>query len=171
MAGDNVTLATPTASGKTLALTLPTRLRRRLRPEATILCIAPTRVLVEQWRKLLQVWDPAVRVASSTGDTAKGERAASWDTVQCLVTTDMLHMGLLPYHTTWHCFLSRVEGGNKVVMQALLKGARLLWPRRLSIYCCPCAPPNAISAGGRGSGSPGRESGAWRGQSLAQDTS
>src|SRR5215470_1498667 len=47
--GEHMTLATPTASGKTLALALSGHMRRTVRPEATTMCIAPTRALVEQW--------------------------------------------------------------------------------------------------------------------------
>lgn len=110
LAGSHVTLATPTASGKTLALALPGRFRRRLRSEATVLCIAPTRALVEQWRQLFLEWNPAVSVASYTGDTPKRERREIRETAQILVSTpDMVHMGLLPFHAAWHRFLSRLE--------------------------------------------------------------
>jgi DEAD/DEAH box helicase domain-containing protein len=110
LGGNHVSLATPTASGKTLALALPARLRRQLRPGATVLCIAPTRALVEQWLQQLRAWDPAVSVASYTGDTPKRERREIRDTAQCLVSTpDMVHMGLIPFHEAWHRFLSRLE--------------------------------------------------------------
>src|SRR5437660_5073465 len=44
---EHVTLATATASGKTLALALPARIRRTIHARAAVLCIAPTRALVE----------------------------------------------------------------------------------------------------------------------------
>jgi DEAD/DEAH box helicase domain-containing protein len=110
LGGSHVTLATPTASGKTLALALPGRVRRQVRREATVLCLAPTRALVEQWVQQLRAWDPAVSVASYTGDTPKRERREIRDTAQCLVSTpDMVHMGLIPFHAAWHRFLSRLE--------------------------------------------------------------
>src|SRR2546425_450896 len=40
--GEHLTLATATASGKTLALALPSRIRRTVDHRASVLCIAPT---------------------------------------------------------------------------------------------------------------------------------
>ncbi len=108
--GEHVTLATPTASGKSLALALPGLLKRAGQCEATIMCIAPTRALVEQWTKQAQDWHPGIHVASYTGDTPKHERRKIRERVQFLVTTpDMLHMGILPYHNGWRRFLSCLE--------------------------------------------------------------
>jgi DEAD/DEAH box helicase domain-containing protein len=108
--GEHVTLATPTASGKTLALTLPSLIKRATYREGTVMCIAPTRALVEQWTKLVQEWQPSLQVASYTGDTPKPERRKIRERIQFLVTTpDMLHMGILPYHAGWHRFLSHLE--------------------------------------------------------------
>lgn len=108
--GGHVTLATATASGKTLALALPSHIRRMQQHQATVLCIAPTRALVEQWRELVQTWDPSLVVEAYTGDTPKHERAALRERVHCLVTTpDMLHKGLLPYHGFWHRFLAQLQ--------------------------------------------------------------
>jgi DEAD/DEAH box helicase domain-containing protein len=105
--GRHVTLATPTASGKSLALALPGLLRRAAHTEATVMCIAPTRALVEQWTKQAREWRPSLQVASYTGDTPKLERRKVRERVQFLVTTpDMLHMAILPYHAGWHRFLS-----------------------------------------------------------------
>ncbi len=110
LSGEHITIATPTASGKTLALTLPSRVRRLTQEHATLLCIAPTRALVQQWTALLREWDPGVCVESYTGDTPQSQRRPMRDRVQCLVTTpDMLHRGLLPYHTHWHRFLSSLR--------------------------------------------------------------
>ena len=108
--GEHVTLATATASGKTLALALPSRIRRTVDHRASVLCIAPTRALVEQWRELLQTWDASVIVESYTGDTPERERAAIRRRVQCLVITpDMVHRSLLPYHSLWAKFLAHLQ--------------------------------------------------------------
>ena len=108
--GENLTLATPTASGKTLALALPGLLARQEDREARVLCVAPTRALVEQWQERLADWDPTGPVEAYTGDTPKAQRAAIRERARWLVTTpDMLHMGLLPYHMKWHPFLSRLR--------------------------------------------------------------
>jgi DEAD/DEAH box helicase domain-containing protein len=108
--GEHLTLATATASGKTLALALPSRIRRSVDQQASLLCIAPTRALVEQWKELLQAWDKAVVVEAYTGDTPQHERAAIRKRVQCLVTTpDMVHRSLLPHHRFWGKFLARLQ--------------------------------------------------------------
>ncbi len=108
--GEHATLATPTASGKTLALALPGLLARQDDRNATILCLAPTRALVEQWRERLSAWDPSASIAVYSGDTPKAQRSAIREQAQWLITTpDMLHMGLLPYHMKWHTFLTHLH--------------------------------------------------------------
>src|SRR5712691_4028642 len=90
--GQHVALATPTASGKTLATALAYLETRRSEPDATLLCLAPTRALVEQWRQTLVSWIPGVAVEWFTGDTPTLDRPALRKRAQILVTTpDMLH--------------------------------------------------------------------------------
>ena len=110
LSNHNVVLATPTASGKTLATALPYLETRRIEPNATLLCLAPTRALVEQWCQTLASWNPEVIVEWFTGDTPKQERAALRKRVQILVTTpDMLHRSILPYHRGWSHFLRQLR--------------------------------------------------------------
>jgi DEAD/DEAH box helicase domain-containing protein len=109
--GQHIALATPTASGKTLATALAYLETRRAEPEATLLCLAPTRALVEQWRQMLLSWNPDVAVEWFTGDTPVSDRAALRKRVQILVTTpDMLHRSVLPYHPGWRRFLQHLRG-------------------------------------------------------------
>ena len=106
----SVTIATATASGKTYAMALPAHVKRLHSPEATLLCIAPTRALVQQWRQVLQTWNPMLCIETYTGDTPQEKRAAIRSQAQLLITTpDMLHMSLLPYHRGWARFLSRLQ--------------------------------------------------------------
>ncbi len=109
--GQNIALATPTASGKTLATALAYLETRRVESGATLLCLAPTRALVEQWCLTLASWNPGVAVEWFTGDTPNSDRAALRKRVQILVTTpDMLHRSVLPYHRGWRRFLQRLHG-------------------------------------------------------------
>lgn len=111
--GQHVALATPTASGKTLAATLAYLETRRNEPNATLLCLAPTRALVEQWHQTLTSWNPGIAVEWFTGDTpdTDGYRSALRKRVQILVTTpDMLHRSVLPYHPGWRHFLKHLQG-------------------------------------------------------------
>ncbi len=106
----HVVLATPTASGKTLATTLAYLEMRKAEPEATLLCLAPTRALVEQWHKTLSSWNHGASVEWFTGDTPTLERAALRKRVQILVTTpDMLHRSVLPYHSGWRRLLQHLR--------------------------------------------------------------
>ncbi len=113
LGGRHIVLATSTASGKTLALALPGLLVQTASdPDSTVLALAPTRALVEQWRERLCALpgiDPT-SVCTYTGDTPKGARAALRERAHWLVTTpDMLHVGLLPYHMRWHRFLAHLR--------------------------------------------------------------
>jgi DEAD/DEAH box helicase domain-containing protein len=108
--GESITVATATASGKTYAMALPGRIKRKHLPDATLLCIAPTRALIEQWKERLASWDPTICVETYTGDTPQSQRAAIRKRAQALIITpDMLHMGMLPYHRGWAHFLACLE--------------------------------------------------------------
>lgn len=108
--GESLTVATATASGKTYAMALPGRIKRKHEPDATLLCIAPTRALIEQWKERLASWDPAICVETYTGDTPQSQRAAIRTRAQALIITpDMLHMGMLPYHRGWARFLVSLQ--------------------------------------------------------------
>ncbi|BCL79669.1 helicase [Ktedonobacteria bacterium brp13] len=110
LGGQHVTVATATASGKTYAMALPARVKRQRDVEATLLCVAPTRALVEQWKERLQIWNPSVAVETFTGDTPKAERALVRDRVQYLIITpDMLHLSLLPNHPRWQRYLTHLQ--------------------------------------------------------------
>jgi len=109
--GQHVALATPTASGKTLATTLAYLETRRIEPNATLLCLAPTRALVEQWHQTLASWNAEIAVEWFTGDTPRSDRSALRRRVQILVTTpDMVHRSVLPYHRGWRRFLHHLYG-------------------------------------------------------------
>ncbi|WP_128478973.1 DEAD/DEAH box helicase [Halorussus pelagicus] len=102
--GDHVVLATPTASGKSLAYTVPT-LERAFDHNGKTLYVAPMTALInDQADTLADIaadlgFDARVNVATYTGDTSKQERrdirARQPDIV--LTTPDMLHQSFLPY--------------------------------------------------------------------------
>ena len=108
--GEPLTIATATASGKTYAMALPARLKRQRYPNATLLCVAPTRALIEQWKERLLSWDPTVCVETYTGDTPKDQKHAIRARAQYIITTpDTLHMGILPYHHGWSRFFMHLQ--------------------------------------------------------------
>jgi DEAD/DEAH box helicase domain-containing protein len=106
----NVVLASPTASGKTLAFALPTFERALERPAARALYIYPTKALIGDQLRALRPLAEALgaSVDTLTGDTPRDKRialAADPPTI-LLANPDILHYSLLPDHRRWHHLLS-----------------------------------------------------------------
>jgi DEAD/DEAH box helicase domain-containing protein len=116
--GENVVIATPTASGKSLTYTLPA-LERGL-DDGVTLYIAPYRALINDQHDTLQSYTDAlagedtVAVAAQTGQTssdARREIKASQPDV-LLTTIDQLHLSMLPYahhKRHWRWLFERLE--------------------------------------------------------------
>jgi DEAD/DEAH box helicase domain-containing protein len=109
-AGENVVIATGTASGKSLAYQLPTLARLLDDPRATVLYLAPTKALAaDQLRTLTSLDLPGIRPASYDGDTPREEREWIRQHARFVLTNpDMLHHGILPGHAAWTGFLRRL---------------------------------------------------------------
>lgn len=113
--GRHVVLATGTASGKSLAFTMPAMSRILSGVDAlkqpTVLYIAPTKALsYDQLRAVDELGVAGIRAAVCDGDTGQDERAWARQHANYLITNpDMLHHSILPGHTTWSRFLRRVE--------------------------------------------------------------
>jgi DEAD/DEAH box helicase domain-containing protein len=109
-AGQNVVVATGTASGKSLAYQLPTLTRLLDDPRATVLYLAPTKALAaDQMRTLTSLELPGIRAASYDGDTPREEREWIRQHARFVLTNpDMLHHGILPGHAAWTTFLRRL---------------------------------------------------------------
>ncbi|MEO8570658.1 MAG: DEAD/DEAH box helicase, partial [Chloroflexota bacterium] len=106
LAGDDVVIVTPTASGKTLCYALPILQAIAEDPAARALLLFPTKALgqdqVAEFAELATA--SGVRVSASTydGDTPAPIRAAVRSAGQVVVTNpDMLHAAILPHHTKW----------------------------------------------------------------------
>lgn len=111
-AGDNVVLATATASGKSLCYQLPSL--DALEQGRCALYLFPTKALAhDQLEKLQQLaaqFGHARLVHSYDGDTPTPERQQARNQASCILTNpDMLHYGILPYHGQWAQFLGRLE--------------------------------------------------------------
>ena len=111
-AGQNVVVATPTASGKSLTYQVPTI--RALRKGETALYLFPTKALshdqLDKLRSFAAPFGLDHLVYSYDGDTPTGKRAKVRESAGCILTNpDMLHYGLLPYHEKWSKFLSRLR--------------------------------------------------------------
>ncbi|HEV3293294.1 MAG TPA: DEAD/DEAH box helicase [Streptosporangiaceae bacterium] len=106
--GRNVIISTPAASGKSLGYLLPAL--TAVQAGRTALYIAPTRALAaDQVRSVLALDLPGVRAAVVDGDTPAADREWARAHATYLITTpDMLHHTLLPRHTRWRGFFSRL---------------------------------------------------------------
>ena len=110
LSGRDVTLVTPTASGKTLGYVLPVLDSWLRDPDSRSLWLFPTKALAQDQlaglRDLVERL-PAhrrdrLRAATFDGDTPSGLRRAIREDGHIVVTNpDMLHSGVLPHHTGW----------------------------------------------------------------------
>lgn len=116
-ADQNVVLATPTASGKSLAYTVQA-FERALERGTTTLYIAPQVALINDQEETLQAlahnlgFGTQVGVAQYTGRLSKAEKRAVRDRRPSMVLTtpDMLHYGLLPHaRRLWEWLFSNLD--------------------------------------------------------------
>ena len=105
--GLNVIITTPTASGKSLCYNAPVLETMLLEPEARAVYLFPTKALAQdQYQKIVGLGlGSDITVATYDGDTPKEERGWVKKYARLIITNpDMLHVGILPYHTTWGSF-------------------------------------------------------------------
>ena len=107
--GRNVIIATPAASGKSLAYLLPAL--TAIAAGETVLYVTPTKALAaDQLASLKALGVPGLHAAVLDGDTPQAERAWARSHARYLLTTpDMLHCALLPGHKRWSGFFSRLR--------------------------------------------------------------
>ncbi len=109
--GENIVVATGTASGKTLAFNLPVLDALARAPKTRALYLYPTKALAQdQARALAELKVPKVRAAIYDGDTPSEQRwqIRKWSNL-ILTNPDMLHVGVLPHHDRWGDVLSNLE--------------------------------------------------------------
>jgi DEAD/DEAH box helicase domain-containing protein len=108
-AGQDVIIATGTASGKSLGYLLPAL--TAVLEAGTVLYLAPTRALAaDQLRALGALGIPGVRAAVLDGDTPAAQRDWARSHANYVLTTpDMLHQTLLPRHARWTGFYRRLR--------------------------------------------------------------
>jgi len=121
LAGQHVVLSTSTASGKTLAYNLPVLDTLLNDPQACGLYVFPTKALAHDQIANIQTLvsnlaSRAARSASSIavrpydGDTPSSHRSTIRNEARVLITNpDMLHVGILPHHTRWMRFFSKLR--------------------------------------------------------------
>src|SRR5881409_1758791 len=103
--GHHVVVVTPTASGKTLCYNLPALQALLLQPDARVLYLFPTKALAQdQLAELMELAKtlPDMRMFTYDGDTPQDARRSVRARANLVLTNpDMLHSGILPYHTKW----------------------------------------------------------------------
>jgi DEAD/DEAH box helicase domain-containing protein len=110
LAGRNVVITTPTASGKTLCYNLPVLHRILVEPSTRALYLFPTKALAQDQLAELDRLSQAINAAAEVelgvftydGDTPQDARRAIRARAQIVLTNpDMLHAGILPHHPRW----------------------------------------------------------------------
>ena len=111
--GDNVLLRTPTASGKTLAFTLPVAERMVTDPEATALFLYPTKALANDQFLFLQGFAAETGISLTPalydGDTPRERRAAIRDRSRVIISNPFELHQVLGWHHLFERFLSNLS--------------------------------------------------------------
>lgn len=119
LGGDDIMLATGTASGKSLCYQAPVLQHLLVDPGATALFVFPTKALardqVSSWNKGLQALDSkqdvrSLMTVSFDADLDSGTRKMAQQSTRVLVTNpEMLHVRLLADHVMWARFFSHLR--------------------------------------------------------------
>jgi DEAD/DEAH box helicase domain-containing protein len=113
--GDNVMVATSSASGKTLCYNIPVLESLITQKSSRAMYLFPTKALAQdQLRNLRQQFCPDLietnDVDTFDGDTPQAERYEIKRNAKILITNpDMLHIGILPNHQSWSRLLRRLR--------------------------------------------------------------
>ena len=109
--GENVVVATATASGKSLCYKIPAFQNALGRASRRAVFLYPTKALAQdQLGKIKAFGLPGVHPATYDGDTPHALRADIRRRANVLLTNpDMLNIGILPNHEAWADFLRNLE--------------------------------------------------------------
>ena len=106
LAGHDVVVVTPTASGKTMCYNLPVLSAILNNEDARALYLFPNKALsadqVSELYELIEEMGVDIKTYTYDGDTPGAARRAVRQAGHIVVTNpDMLHSGILPHHTKW----------------------------------------------------------------------
>ncbi|MEN8614584.1 DEAD/DEAH box helicase [Dehalogenimonas sp. THU2] len=113
--GENVFIATPAASGKSLGYYLPVLDSMLRDPNATALYLSPTKALEQdQKRHITELFCPDIihrnEFDTFDGDTPGFDRATIRREARFILSNpDMLHMSILPNHQQWRRYLANLR--------------------------------------------------------------
>jgi len=122
--GKNLVIATSTASGKTLCYNVPVADRLIANRAASALYLFPTKALAQDQLRAIRDFgkdipplEAALAAGTYDGDTPSSSRKKIRQSMRIILTNpDMLHTGILPYHTKWADFF---EGLSFVVLDEI----------------------------------------------------
>lgn len=116
--GVNTVLVSGTASGKTLCYQVPIAERILEQPKSTAMLMFPTKALAQdQLRSFRELRIPGLNAATYDGDVSSDARPGIRKHSNVIFTNpDMLHHGILPYHSRWSDFFL---GLNYVVVDEM----------------------------------------------------
>jgi DEAD/DEAH box helicase domain-containing protein len=111
LAGENVVVATATASGKSLCYKIPAFQNALGRAKSRAVFLYPTKALAQDQLGKIKAFDlRGVHPATYDGDTPHALRADIRRRANILLTNpDMLNVGILPNHEAWGDFLRNLE--------------------------------------------------------------
>ena len=111
--GKNVVIATPTASGKTLAFNIPVLEALTNDKKATALYLYPTKALTNDQLKVLRELEKDTCVKADTGvydgDTPQHQRANIRENSRIILTNPYGLHQYLPWHYKWRTFLQNLK--------------------------------------------------------------
>ncbi len=106
--GENLVIATGTASGKTLCYNLPVLAAITENPAARALYLFPTKALAQDQLSVINQFSSSAAIYD--GDTPQANRSSIRKNARIVLSNpDMLHTGILPHHTTWAEFFRNLR--------------------------------------------------------------
>jgi len=104
----NLAIISPTASGKTLAFHLP--IYEFLKKGEKAIYVYPTKALARDQERQINHVTPDIKTGIYDGDTPQEDRKKIRESSQVIFTNpEMIHYSILPYHTNWSNFLSKLS--------------------------------------------------------------
>lgn len=111
--GKNVVIATPTASGKTLAFNIPVLEALTKETKTTALYLYPTKALTNDQLKVLKELEKEIGIQAAPniydGDTPQSQRASIRENSKIILTNPYGLHQYLPWHYKWRTFLQDLK--------------------------------------------------------------